>query len=207
MNTDKFWFLNLPDPSNSILEDLLIQSHTIEELESDRLWVDTLHRGELDIAAHNYGKYGTTISDDLVYRINNLYSNFFGVEVKSVLGKIKNVVGRSSITPPHCDRMRHVAINYVIDTGGPDVYTCIYNESRTNPDMTSAENIYHKDVTLDFKIKIPANKWHCYNVQQYHSVENVIDTRLIFSLFLANNPTWQQFQKTYKHLQILDKSG
>lgn len=207
MNIDKFWFLNLPDPPKSILEQLLDQSRTIEELENDRAWVDNFHCGELDVAAHNYGKYGTTISNDIVKSINDFYTDFFGVEVKSVLGQIKNVVGRPSVTPPHCDRMRHVAINYVITPGGNDVYTCIYNESRTNPDMTSAENIYHKDVTLDFKVKIPVNTWHCYNVQQYHSVENVTDTRLIFSLFLVNNPTWQQFQQTYKHLQILDKSG
>lgn len=198
---NKIWFLSLPQVPELLVKQLIEQGNNIPDLEKDRLWIDQFHNHELDIAAHNYGRHKNTMTEELDKQINEIYSIFFDTPVKSLIGKIKNVIDTPSQTPPHCDRYRRVAINYLLDTGGDDVYTCMYKEKRKSFDLSTAENCYYKDVTLDYRIKIPCQQWHSYNVQQYHSVENVTGTRLILSLILEDNPSWEEFQQKYEYLQ------
>jgi hypothetical protein len=197
----KIVFLNLPPLPVEIEQELINSCKLIPLNENNRQWVDNFHKNELPVAAEAYGLQTVSISDTVQTFVQDYYGDFFpGNKIIMFLGIIKNVLGVPSVAPPHCDRSRNTAINYILETGGDSVRTCFYNELRENLDLSKAENKYHRDVTLDFKTVFPKRSWHAYNVQQYHSVENVEQSRYLFSLKLENNPTFQEFKQKYKNL-------
>ena len=201
MQTIKVAFLNLPDPPAALANALVESCKQIPLFEEKRIWVDNFHRNEISIAAHEYGTNDTALAQEILQEIQNVYQKFFpNTQVSAVVGKIKNVLPQPSQSPPHCDRARYVAINYLLELGGPNVNTVFYKESRSNPDLSSASNIYYKDVTLDFKTVFPLHKWHAYDVQHYHSVENIVTERYLFSLLLSSNPTFTEFLQNYTDL-------
>jgi hypothetical protein len=70
----------------------------------------------------------------------------------------------------HKDGKRKYALNYLIDSGGEDVYTCVYNE----------------DKQMVKKIKQEVGDWVILDTQRYHSVENITSTRITLSVSLDN---------------------
>lgn len=207
MSTLKVAFLNLPKPPVALATQLINCCQQIPLFEEHRIWVDNFHRNEIPVAAHEYGTKDTALSAEIQNQVREVYQKFFpNTTVSAVVGKIKNVLAVPSQSPPHCDRARYVAINYLLELGGPDVLTVFYKESRHNPDLSSAANIYHKDVTVDFKTVIPLHQWHAYDVQHYHSVENIISERYLFSLLLDTNPTFADFRQRYENLIDTDHS-
>lgn len=135
--------------------------------------------------------------------INEVYSSYFQQPVIGIVGNLSNIGdSEPAQAPPHCDRFRKTAINYIMQTGGDNVYTCFYKKLRNNDNLSEAANSLYSEVTLDDKIKLPAKTWHAYNVQQYHSVEGITDTRLIFSLLLDSNPSLDDIEIQYPELLL-----
>lgn len=204
--SNKILLLNLPSLPTQIEQVLVETCRSIPLKEQDRQWVNLFHKNELPIAAHSYGLQSAPIPKDVVEFIQQYLKAYFGQEeLIMFVGILKNVVGQPSTSPPHCDRAREMAINYVLSTGGDNVQTCFYKEHREIHDITCAENKYYKDCTLDFKIKFPEKVWHAYNVQRYHSVENIEHERYLFSIKLKSNPTIDQFLVTHHHLVQTDQ--
>lgn len=92
-----------------------------------------------------------------------------------------NIAGIQQITgevPPHSDK-RKWALNYLIDTGGPEVHTNflsqtgheLIREPGTRPIGVDNElNVVYSKV-------IEPNRWHILNTNVYHSVTGVTGTR------------------------------
>jgi hypothetical protein len=57
---------------------------------------------------------------------------------------------------------RQIAINYIIELGGDNVVTSIYNEDLS---------------VLDAK-KLPINQWHFFQANKLHDVQNIISKRI-----------------------------
>jgi hypothetical protein len=170
--------------------------------EQSRQWVHEFHHGELVVAGH---EYGTTVLDEwYVKDLELIYKDFFpNEELYFVTGRISNVVGQKSTSPPHCDRKRKLAINYVLKTGGQQVSTCFYKERRSTPTLEAAENRYYKDLTVDVEEIIPEKTWHCFDVQTFHSVNDVETDRFLFSIILnTTNPSIEEFSLKYKNLML-----
>jgi len=201
----KVSFLDLPKLPVSVEQVLLATCESIPLKEQDRQWVNDFHKDQLPNAAHAYGRQTAPIDQDVQCFIKDYYKNYFEEDLIMFVGLLKNVIGVPSISPPHCDRARHMSINYILSAGGNNVLTCFYTNTREIWDLSSAENKYYKDCTLDYKVKFPEKVWHAYNVQNYHSVENIEQSRCIFSILLAGNPTYEQFQNSHKGL-IFDSS-
>ena len=196
----KIFYLNLPQIPDKIYNKLVEICYSTVLSEQSRLWVHDFHRGELVVAGHEYGTI--LLDDSLAEDLNSIYKDFFpDEELFFVTGRISNVVGQKSMSPPHCDRKRKLAINYLLKTGGQQVSTCFYNERRSTPTLEAAENRYYKDLTVDFQEIIPEKTWHCYDVQTFHSVNDIETDRFLFSIILrTTNPSIEEFSLKYKNL-------
>ena len=196
----KVFYLNLPQLPDKIYNKLVEICYSTVLNEQSRLWTHDFHRGELVVAGH---EGGIVVPDDLLVKdLDLLYKDYFpGEELLFTTGRISNVVGQKSISPPHCDRKRKLAINYLLKTGGSQVSTCFYKERRSTPTLDAAENRYYKDLTFDFLEVIPEKIWHCYDVQTFHSVNDVETDRFLFSIILrTTNPSIEEFSLKYKNL-------
>lgn len=71
----------------------------------------------------------------------------------------------------HIDVDRSIIYNYLIDTGGNDVYTVWYQEDK---------------ITENYRIKIPVNVWHKLDVTTYHSVLGITGNRIAITVFEKN---------------------
>ena len=196
----KVFYLNLPQVPDKIYNKLVEICYSTVLNEQSRLWTHDFHRGELVVAGH---EGGIVVPDDLLVKdLDLLYKDYFpGQELLFTTSRTSNVVGQKSILPPHCDRKRKLAINYVLKTGGSQVSTCFYKERRSTPTLDAAENRYYKDLTFDFLEVIPEKIWHCYDVQTFHSVNDVETDRFLFSIILrTTNPSIEEFSLKYKNL-------
>jgi hypothetical protein len=198
----KVFYLNLPKLPNDLSNHLINLCQNIPLQESSRQWLHNFQQGQLTIAGNEYATQNTTIDKEATEKLEEYFTNFFpGKELKFRLGRISNITpGSTSVMPPHCDRKRQTAINYLLKNGGDKVYTCFYKENRMSSDLDFGENKFYKEVTLDSKFKFPEQTWHVYNVQKYHSVENVEGDRFLLSIILGDNPEFEDFCSCYKDL-------
>jgi hypothetical protein len=149
------------------------------------------------------GYVNRVLPEDIQIELNKIYSQHFNQRVYGIFNKMvnKNPHGTSRVSP-HCDRERLTSINYFIRTGGDNVRTCFYNESRLDQTtlLTQGENAKEEQLTLDFELIFNEKQWHSYNVQKYHSVQNISNTRLLFALVLEDNIDYNTFQLKYANL-------
>ena len=99
----------------------------------------------------------------LLHFIQQFFS--FNVIERSFYQVIKNGIVR------HVDVSRSTAYNFLINSGGTDVYTIWYDTNRIN-------EVY--------KIKIPVKTWHKLDVSICHGLEGITDTRIAISVFKNN---------------------
>ena len=196
----KVFYLNLPQLPQELYIKLVETCYSMTLNEQSRQWVHEFHQDELVVAGHEYGT--VVLDESLVKDLELIYKDFFpGEELLFVTGRISNVVGQKSMSPPHCDRKRKLAINYLLKTGGQQVSTCFYKERRSTPTLETAENRYYKDLTVDFEEVIPERTWHYFDVQTFHSVNDVETDRFLFSIILkTTNPSIEEFSLKYKNL-------
>ena len=197
----KLLYLNLPQLPRDIEQEIINTADKIPSDESGRLWIEEFHNHQVHAVSHVYGRANSILNGQLQEEIQQLYGKYFNENLVAVVGKLENTGGvQLAEAPPHCDRARYVAINYLIKSGGSNVLTCFYNEHRSNDDLTMAENVKYNQITLNCKVCIPERQWHSYDVQYVHSVENIENTRLLFSIVPISNPNFDTFQKKYKDL-------
>lgn len=71
--------------------------------------------------------------------------------------------------PVHIDQRRDIVYNYILNPGGPDVYTVWYDKDKT---------------TEIYKIKIPSKTWHRLDVSTNHTIVGPQNTkRIALSVF------------------------
>lgn len=197
----KIAYLNLPALSDKLINQLTEIALSFPYDLSGKEWLENFHGNKFQIISQVYGRGNTFMTEELQKEINDLYSLYFRQPVLGVLGNLSNVSGSGeSVCPPHCDRYRQMAVNYILQTGGNNVITCFYNESRSGSNLEEAANELYDNVTLDFEVQLPAQTWHAYDVQRFHSVRGVTDTRLIFSLVPYNNVDFATFVTQYPNL-------
>lgn len=196
----KLYYLNLPLIPDDLKDTLIRAADSIPPDEPGRQWVEHFHNNQVRAASHVYGRDNTILPQEIQNKIQQIYGPYFNnTKIIGMVGKFENTYGDGVVEcPPHCDRWRNFSINYLLKSGGSDVQTVFYNEYRQIKPMSEAENGLHKNLTIDFKICIPEEVWHSYDVQNYHSVENLENSRLMFSLVLVNNPTFKEFKEQFE---------
>lgn len=192
--------LDLPRPPAHILSELLSVANTKQTDYSQIAWLTNFHSStDINPAFHIFTEFAK-IFDSSLYQdeLASIYNKFFNTEVVAGLGVMRN---SNSLTqaclPPHCDSRRYTAINYIIDTGGPNVTTCMYDYNRYPAKVTESENIQYNDVTLISTYKFEPNNWYALDPQQCHSVEHIDTTRIFMPLVLKENTSFVEFVNNF----------
>jgi hypothetical protein len=85
------------------------------------------------------------------------------------------VMSGGNFVAPHIDEIRNGALNYIIQTGGPDVKTKLYKPKTEYANLkVTPQTIFLYD-TIDevHSETLPTNKWHILDVTQIHSVNDL----------------------------------
>ena len=204
MNAKDLFFLNLPDLPKTVDQKLYEICKSVKT-DNDRLnsFRNSFNfNGDLTTIALQ--EYNTDqikqIPKKILTELKDIYSPIFREEVHVSLGIARSIESTKSLTPPHCDRKRHVAINYILKSGGDNVVTTFYKEKRKNSDLNTGESLDYDQVSFSSCCVLPERKWHTFNAQQYHSVENIKTERYYFSLLPLSNPTFEKFIEQHKSL-------
>lgn len=191
--------LDLPPLSEELEEEILLIAETIEPV-AGVTWFEGSCDNNIRGSSTSYGRH-PPLPDPIYKELNNIYGKYFNEKFIPIIGKAENVYKEGTVAHlPHCDKLRRSGINYLITNGGDNVLTCFYNSFRKNPDLTFSENCKYKDVTLESKIKFQEHTWNAFNVQQFHSVENIETIRITLHLLLDSNPDFATFADRYKHI-------
>jgi hypothetical protein len=187
-------FLDLPAVPHDI-GSLLIDCASKMHSDPDSVrWLNDFHNHQINSAEMIYGNKYTVIGMEIIDAILEIYRPYLG-NILPIVGRIRSVAEQPAITPPHCDRGRHVALNYILTAGGDSVETIFYSEHRSTASIETAHNCRFDEVSCAKIYSLPLNQWHAFDAQRYHSVRNITGTRIILSLVLAANPTWEEFLK------------
>ena len=190
--------LVLPKLPNDLENELTNQAASIQISEQKRKWLEDFHDNEFIVGGQEYGTVNTTINSTLKKRLDESYKQFFPDEdIDYTLGKMTAHNSKISTIPPHCDRGRQLACNYLLDTGGTNVQTVFYNYTRDDDELNSAVNIRKFDLVSESSIVMKSKTWYIFNAQQAHGVENLSGSRLILSISFGTNIRLKDFVKKY----------
>ena len=62
----------------------------------------------------------------------------------------------------------------------------------------------YENLEIDFAVKTNANTWYVMDIQNYHSVDNIENQRVILSISF-NNINYDYFKNKYEHLFLIKK--
>ena len=116
-----------------------------------------------------------------------------------IVGVMRNPTDKLASFPPHYDKVKAASINIVIELGGSNVRTVLYEDARTE----NFEDPFIKKISDCVPIasyKLPKEEWHLFNTQRLHSVENIETRRVTVSLMPESAPTIEQFFNKYNYL-------
>jgi len=197
-------FLQLPPVPQHLQQALLKDCGKIKYDQTKLNWMQQFHNCQCQIAAQEYGEPNAVISSDTAAELVSYYQPFFTSKIVPLIAGTKNFSSDTSSTPPHCDRRRSVAVNFLLQAGGTNVVTSFYQQRRSNNDLSKSENIAYHQVDVQSQTVIPEHVWHAFDAQQVHSVENIKSERYLLSIFLLDNPSIDKFVNEYSNLIIGD---
>jgi hypothetical protein len=196
----KLKFLNLPALPVDLNLQLIELCKQVKTRDQVTPWLAEFHN-HISIASQEYGNGRTQMPLQMLQDIVKFYRPYFQEDFLPILAVTDNLNNKAlSCTPPHCDKFRKTAVNYVLTNGGENVETVFYKEQRTNDDFSVAEHKKYSELTFLEKHVLPENKWHVFDVQTFHSVENIAHRRCILSLILKSNPSFDDFTLVYTTL-------
>lgn len=196
----KLKFLNLPALPVDLNSQLIELCEQVKTRNQVTPWLAEFHN-HIPIALQEYGNDRTRLPFQMICDIVQFYRPYFQEDFLPILAVTDNANNKdSSCTPPHCDKFRKTAINCVLTNGGKNVETVFYKEKRTNDDFSVAEHKKYSELTFLEKHVLPERKWHAFDVQTFHSVENITHRRCILSLILKSNPSFNDFASVYPTL-------
>ena len=116
------------------------------------------------------------------------------------IGIFKNIGDDNlSCLPPHIDSVRTLNLNYIISEGGENVLTTMYKTDipKVTKNMLQMES--YQNLEIDFSVKTIANNWYAMDIQNYHSVDNIENERVILSISFSHI-NYDYFKNKYEHL-------
>jgi len=196
-----FYQIDLPRLPYSLASELKDLAKSITVSNEKREWLQNFHNCSETIAYQEYGTDITQISLEVQNSLKNILCKYFPNEkIHYTLGKIEAVANTISITPPHCDRGRFLACNFILQTGGDDVKTVFYNYERNEDNLQTAINLKENDLEPRSSAVFEPNCWYVFNAQQAHGVKNITGSRYLLSILFESNIKYKEFVTKYKHL-------
>lgn len=118
----------------------------------------------------------------LTYLLRKEFGHLFTENFKGQLLQFKNLQsGNIASYPPHTDIGKVLNLNYVLDTGGPNVNTVFYE---TDNYVNSLEGMTcpYKNLTINDILYTKQDHWYLLDVKNIHSVESIETCRTIICL-------------------------
>lgn len=186
--------LDLPSPSNKIIQAI----YRISDAASLELNLKAMHDKVQEYTRNSVSRKFIENDEELNTLAQNEFAHLFEEKFISAAGIIKNIQNdQYACWPPHADRVRIFALNYYIKEGGKYVTTVTYKnhiDYRAGPGTGAV--FRYKDIAIDKTYHLKMDNWYALDVRQVHSIENIENTRLIFTLSF-HNITCNEFIKKY----------
>ena len=189
--------LSLPLLPDDVKQKLMLFAQTLGHTDSSREWLEKFHNTAVNVVNHNF-EWCQEINADVAELLQPYFPN---EEIVTVVGVMRNTGSELAWLTPHCDRLRHLAINLYIELGGDNVQTKFYDYVRTNVDqMSQSENLTFDSINEIASYRFELDRWYCYSVQQCHAVSGIESTRIFLGLILKSNPTIEQIKEKYPNI-------
>lgn len=186
----------LPDPAPEFVAQFRKATDRITLDPDNKRWLDQLYSNKINSALHKF-----CAVPELDSALQSQYQTYFPHHtITCWAGIMRPADDQPACLPPHVDRGRALAINYILDTGGDCVSTLLYD--RVMPVTAQSTNLQYGEVgVISQHIFEPG--WVAYGVNRCHSVERITGARLILIIFLATAPAGydlSDFQRDYPDL-------
>jgi len=170
--------LNLPKPSNELIKLVTsVATNRPVNYESKR-WHQTIQDTNVNCAAGEF--FGDA---DVAALAKKELAPYINIDFSPAIGIIRNVESNGpACYPPHTDRVRTVAINYYIKSGGSNVKTFFYDQCNSEKGHVLPYSQLRKVDECCFD----TDSWYVFDTTQYHSVENIESERIILTLSIKN---------------------
>lgn len=117
--------------------------------------------------------------------INKKFVPLLGRSLMSLVLCVKNIREDKACFPVHTDQNRKVALSYVIDAGGSNVETVLYDVKNINKERSDIMR-YSKVNPVVSKV-LEEDVWYFWNPRVFHSVEGIESTRIKIELVFEIN--------------------
>jgi len=189
---------NLPQPDMSIISEILDYCNSFPE---DPMFnTRALHYSDNHMI--NVAKCAYFHNEKIQEYTEKTYQQYFKDKIFGIFVNLINIKPNTIANyPPHFDGGgRTISINRCIQIGGPDVRTRIYKQEsdyKTNGLMSN------KDEQFDLLGEYQFNdeSWYQFCPQNYHSVHNIVNHRILYSICFQNIRE-PEFIEKHKHLII-----
>ena len=174
--------LQLPKPSDDLIN--LVKSVALDRPinVSSRNWHSSIQGPDINCAA------GDFFSNDSINLIaTQEFQPLFKHKLYATIGVIHNINPIEFASyPPHTDRVRTASINFYIELGGNNVSTIFYDKEDLASDTVGGNVLPYKEVSAQQEYFFNTGTWYLMNSRNFHSVENIKTTRIIFGLSFLN---------------------
>ena len=189
---------NLPQPDLTILSEILDYCNSLPE---DPIF-NTRALNYSDNHLINVAKCAYFHNEKIQEYTEKTYQQYFKDKIFGIFVNLINLnLNTVSTYPPHTDGGgRTISINRCIQIGGPDVRTRIYKQEsdyKTNGLMSTKEEQF--DLLGEYQFN--DESWYQFCPQNYHSVHNIVDHRILYSICFQNIRE-PEFIEKHKHLII-----
>jgi hypothetical protein len=117
-------------------------------------WLKDFH-ALVPVASQEYGNARTQLPVEIVQKIVSFYKSYLQEDFLPILAVTDNVLGIPSCTPPHCDKYRKTAINYLLAQGGDSVTTSFYKQTRQSSSLDQAEHLCYQNLDVETQHVLP----------------------------------------------------
>ena len=187
---------NLPQPDMSIISEILEYCNSLPE---DPVF-NTRALNYSDNHLINVAKCAYFHNEKIQEYTEKTYQQYFKDKIFGIFVNLINInMDAIAVYPPHTDGGgRNISINRCIKTGGTNVRTRIYKQES---DYISNGAMSTKDENFDLLGEYQFNDeaWYQFCPQNYHSVHNIVDHRILYSICFQNIRE-PEFIEKHKHL-------
>jgi hypothetical protein len=194
---DSIFEMNLPKPNADLEREILRCAH---EAPLDTVF-KTHHENFQNVTVNAVSRQYEKTDEVVIKLAKEQYQVYFDEEIFPVVGILTNVhpTEKYACWPPHSDRERVFCMNYYYEEGGENVTTVFYKQMCDNtPGLGTGKRWQYTECEVHEPIHFEMNKWYGLAVRRAHSIENVENRRIMFSLSFYDI-NFDEFKLKYKH--------
>ena len=180
---------NLPKPTQQMCEMAL---NLISSIPSSTVYDEIFAKAQKVLTRPVNMVSGDQIWEDEKFNqiMKNHYQKFFTIPIISA--GIIYFVNQDTVPaclPPHNHNVRTVALNFILEPGGPNVSTVMYDHLRNIPLSEFFEFYDYSDLTKKAEVNSNNAEWYLFQSNRIHSVENILSRRVLIYLMFEPHHT------------------